>query len=307
MQRGDSVFIKGNRFRINVVGIVVNVFSPWLVFFVLLFLYTSKLHFRYPSEVKAFMHVLAGAVLIAVGSLAVSWTRGYSPQWYKASFVLHALAIIGAYGYGSWNYVNYIAPYYSLEKLQAYPNLDVVKTKGATVQDAGRVNFAAGTKIDSSRSWHFRAGALYCVAPIIGQDGQETVDFWAVGKGCCSESSPDFRCGEGDTPALAMLKARSGLRFLETDYWNPERHFYRLAVNGAEANFGIKAPEPLFFYWTQDPLYTMMTLRDKGWGNFIVGIESFGVFVVAFVCFATCRFAFIGRAPERSRDDYEDL
>ena len=33
----------------------------------------------------------------------------------------------------SWNYVNYIAPYYSLEKLQAYLNLDVVKTKGATV------------------------------------------------------------------------------------------------------------------------------------------------------------------------------
>jgi hypothetical protein len=306
MDKGDSVFIKGNRFRINFVGIVVNVFSPWIVFMVILFLYTSKLHFRYPFEVKIFMAVFSLAVLITIGSMAIASMRGYNPQWYKASFALHAVAIGVAYAYGSWNYITYIAPYYSLEKLQAYPNLDVVHTSGATVQDAGRVNFAAGTKIDSSRSWHFRAGSLYCVAPIIGQDGQEVVDFWAIGKGCCSESSPDFRCGDGNTPALAMLSARSGLRFLETDYWNPERHLYRLAVNGAESNFGIKAPNPVFFYWTQDPLYTMMTLRDKGWGNFLVGSEMFGVFVVAFVCFATCRFALIGRSPERQHE-YEDL
>lgn len=306
MEKTESVFIKGNRFRINVVGIVVNVFSPWIVFSVLLFLYTSKLHFRYPVAVKSFMAVFSIAVLITIGSLAIAWRRGYNPQWYKASFLLHAVAIIGGYAFGSWNYITYISPYYQLEKLQAYPNLDVVHTSGATVQDAGRVNFAAGTKIDSSRSWHFRAGALYCVAPIIGQDGQSQVDFWAIGKGCCSESSPDFRCGEGDTPALAMLKARSGLRFLETDYWNPERHLYRLAVRGAEANFGIQASNPLFFHWTQDPLYFMMQLRDRGWGNFLVGIETFGVFVVAFVCFATCRFAFIGRAPEKEHP-YDDL
>ena len=64
--------------------------------------------------------------------------------------------------------------------------------------------------------------------------------------------------------SLAPHSGRSGLRFLEADAWFPERHLYRLAVEGAEGLYGMAAPNPLFFTWTQDPLAILNKLRDSG-------------------------------------------
>jgi hypothetical protein len=299
MRREDSIFTPGRKRVINVVPIVFNVFSPWVLFTVLLFLYTSEQHFRFPQAVDTIMAAIS-AVVLGISGFFVCLTRNsFDPVWYKMTFVLHLLAVLLAFGIGSWNFTTYLNPYFQLNKLQSYPQLDVTKTPGKTVQDAGRVYFAAGTKVDTTRSWHFRAGNLYCVAPIVGADGQSDVDFWAIGKGCCSESSADFRCGNGEL-ALAshMFSARAGLRFIESDYWNPERHFYRLAVDAAAEMFGMTAKDPLFFTWTQDPLRVMSELKNKGWSNFILGVQAFLTLDVTIVVFATCRFAFIGRTPE---------
>lgn len=36
--------------------------------------------------------------------------------------------------------------------------------------DAGLFYFSQGTKIDFSRSWHFKHGNVYCVAPLVKKD-----------------------------------------------------------------------------------------------------------------------------------------
>merc|ERR1719321_752023 len=133
-------------------------------------------------------------------------------------------------------------PFYEWEQLQSYPHVDVSQVSGRHLQDAGRVYFAAGTKIGVPQAWHFKhAGVLYCVAPLTGSAAQDNFDFWVVGQDCCSEAAADFRCGEWDSPT-----ARAGLRVLDPPEL-PVRHFYRLAVNGAAAVFGLQARDPLFF------------------------------------------------------------
>merc|ERR1719254_368339 len=64
-------------------------------------------------------------------------------------------------------------------------------------------------------------------------------DFWAVGTNCCGEPpNDDFECGEYSNPL-----ARAGLRVLAGE---SENDLYMSAVKQAEANYGIRAANPLF-------------------------------------------------------------
>lgn len=293
----DSVFTHGRRRRLNAVAICLNVFLPWFVFTGIYFVQIISFHHRDWVTTWALVAAIGGIPLVATGLLVYFTSKEYDPSWFKMSFLLHLFAAVSASWYGYSTYYYQMKPYYELARLQTYPQLDVSKTSGRNVQDAGRVYFAAGTHIDTTHSWHFQAGSVYCVAPIVGagQDLKTTpVDFWAIGKDCCSIGSSDFRCGDFSSAA-----ARSGLRFLESDSWFPERHLYRLAVKGAEglygATTGLHSPNPLFFTWRQDPLHELNLLRDTGWGHFMLSMQAFFVFDVTIVALATCRFAYLGR------------
>lgn len=293
----DSVFIPGRRRRINAVAIGLNVFTPWFIFTGIMFVLISSFHHRHGNEAWGIVAAIAAIPLLSLGYLAKSTSKSYDPNWFKMSFMLHLFAVVLGIYAGIYVYSYELKPYYDMNRLQTYPHLDVSKTTGQNVQDAGRVYFAAGTHIDLTKSWHFTSGSKYCVAPIVGagQDASAPVDFWAIGKDCCSESSSDFRCGD-----YTSQSARSGLRFLEADGWFPERHLYRLAVEGAEGLYGVTAPNPLFFTWTQDPLAILNTLRDSGWGHFMLSMQAFFTLNVCITILATIRFAYMGRGEAKS-------
>jgi len=300
----DSVFTHGRRRRLNTVAICLNVFLPWFVFTGIYFVQIISFHHRDPTTTWALVAAIGGIPLAATGLLVYFSSKDYDPSWFKMSFLLHLFAGVSAAWYGYSTYYYQMKPYYELARLQTYPQLDVSKTSGRNVQDAGRVYFAAGTHIDTTHSWHFQAGSVYCVAPIVadGHDLKTTpVDFWAIGKDCCSIGSSDFRCGDFNS-----VKARSGLRFLESDAWFPERHLYRLAVQGAEGMYGISSPDPLFFTWVQDPLRVLQTLKDAGWGHFLLGMQAFFTLNLLLVFIATVRFAYIGRGEKKPLLDDED-
>lgn len=240
---------------------------------------------------------MAHAVIIAcsavwVGMVALAiWARKGEPDpmWYAYAALMVGLSIVFGTVAGLFLYVEHFSPYYQINDLKVVANIDVGREVGQDHMDAGLFYFAAGNKIDSTKSWHFKNHDLYCVAPIIPASGYPetgTYDFWAVGKNCCSNSASDFRCGSFDN-----IRARNGIRVLD----DQARPFYRLAVQQTESVYGILATHPIFVEWRQDPLDTINTWQDTGYGKYLLWVCGWFVFCLFCVLCATWKFAWIGR------------
>jgi hypothetical protein len=224
------------------------------------------------------------------------WARKNEPDpmWYSYSAVMVFISIIVGTVVGLFLYVEHFSPYYQINDLKVVANIDVGREVGQDHMDAGLFYFAAGNHIDFKKSWHFKNHDVYCVAPIIptysgvngSVPGTGTYDFWAVGKNCCSLSASDFRCGSFDN-----IKARNGIRILD----DQDRPFYRLAVQQTESVYGIMATHPIFVEWRQDPLDTINTWQDTGYGKYLLWVSGWFVFCTFWVIMAAWRFAFIGR------------
>lgn len=133
------------------------------------------------------------------------------------------------------------------------PGLDP-KGSGVQAMDAGAVYFCPGSYVDVGRAMGFQTQPSYCVAPItLGTKGLDRYDFWAVGVGCCNDLRqaadaspiPNFHCGE-----VGSATAHAGMRRIN----DAENAYFELAVQQAEAAYGIKAEHPLFFTWVEDPI-----------------------------------------------------
>lgn len=296
--RWRSVFSPERKRLMNGIPMVINLLAPCLLFCITFFLWSFKFHFRYGTRLPLVTAGLVGICLVPGYYWRRSHKEGLDPTWFGYTFLMFSIAVLSGWRLGNWNYEANMWPYFKYESLEAYPAVDVGKTLGVNVLDAGRVYFAATAKIDQSRSWHFKDGTLYCVAPIVSSNGMETetLDFWAVGTDCCSDSASDFRCGE-----YANQNARSGLRLLDEGALQK----YRLAVEQASQLFNMHATNPLFFVWTQDPVGDVLVYQTRGWRNATLAafvslvVCTFGVFA------ASIRFAYIGRTP-RLKDDSDD-
>jgi hypothetical protein len=296
--RWRSVFSPDRKRLMNGIPMAINLFAPWLLFCITFFLWSFKFHFRYGTRLPAVLLGLVCICLVPAYARYQAHKRGLDPTWFGYTFVMFCLAVVCGWRLGDWNYQANMWPYFKYESLESYPAVDVGNTLGVNVLDAGRVYFASTAKIDQSRSWHFKDGTLYCVAPIVSRNGMatETLDFWAVGTDCCSDSASDFRCGE-----YANANARSGLRLLDEGALQK----YRLAVEQASQLFKMHATNPLFFVWTQDPVDDVFSYQTRGWRVAVLaGFVSFFVSTLGVVV-ASIRFAYIGRTPP-IKDDSDD-
>lgn len=302
LEASKSPFVHGRKRRINCIAININVFIPWIVFIAVYFISSFKIIYLYPTGAKIAIGVIAFLCIGAGAGLVWSTKDEYTPYWYKFVTFQFVVAITAGYTAGYWNHFWHMMPYYDWQRLKVYPHVDVSKEIGQNLMDAGTIYFSQGTSIDIAQSAHFMTDKVpdvngefavhrYCVAPIIagGPPGTGTYDFWAIGKDCCSAASTDYRCGD-----FANGNARSGLRLV----FDPDRPYYKLAVKQAEALYGYKANHPLFFEWIQDPLDKIHSFGQAGNDWYMVGVAGFLCYNFIAVALATCKFAFIGRAPQ---------
>jgi hypothetical protein len=276
-----------------------------MVFIIVLSATSFKMMYKKPGLVYLIVGAIIFFFLLSVFQARERRKNDPEPTWYTYNAFMVGLALVGGLAFGHDIFTEDSLPYFMVKDLKVIGHLDASKEHGQNVLDAGIIYFAEGNKIDSSKSWHFKQGAVYCVAPIIKGDSvpeTQSFDFWAVGKDCCSVSTSDFRCGDFKNP-----NARSAIRVLDA----ADRPFYRLAVKQAETAYGIMATHPVFFQWAQDPLETVNSWNARAFIRFVMFV-TFGFLIsLSGVACASCKFSWIGRAESvysmdiKGNDDWQ--
>jgi hypothetical protein len=272
----------------NLVGVGASLFAPWWLFCFILALMSFHTHYESPPLAKASVFFGLGLAVLMVFLSYKARKRNADPMWYHYCAIAMLIASVTAGLLGDMNYWQNMNAFYQYENLDTYVPVNPSTQRGQQLMDSARVYFTAGTKLDLTKTVAFKNQDIYCVAPISDQPPDKKLpsyDYWAVGINCCSGVANDFRCGEFNNP-----HARAGLRLMRDD----QRPFFRLAVQQAEAAYGIKSSHPLFFYWLQDPVAEQSAYRDDGWRLYYLGMLGF--FCVNLFCVGStaCAFAKLG-------------
>merc|ERR1719235_1053110 len=159
-------------------------------------------------------------------------------------------------------------PYDDLTHMASYKDVNTNDDLGQQLMDAGQIQFAKGTVLDLSRSMGFKNHDIYCVSPIVTKGSPHqplSVDFWAVGKNCCSGVSADFHCSGFSDPQNTGV-----IRLMHDE----DRPFYRLAVQQAEATYHLTASHPLFFQWVRDADQATNDYAHRGYYNYFLFIAA---------------------------------
>jgi hypothetical protein len=285
-------FALGNRRKLNIVAILLCFLIPSALFAGVYALLSFNLHYGQPSIVYALLGVAAFFVIVAGCMSLGSRVRKAigdptrQPNWYMFFFVTMLIAYVLGVALGEWNFKTYLQPYYDMQNLGNYTNIDPSRIRGQQVMDAGTITFTQGTRLDLAKSMGFKSEQTYCVAPIVMPSEQPAqYDFWAVGTDCCSGSSADFHCKDFNDPgAIGALRATS----------DGDRAMYRLAVQQAEATYKIKATHPLFFIWTHNPIEEMDSFRHSGMKAYLGGIFGYMILQAFLVVAASVAFSKMG-------------
>jgi hypothetical protein len=244
-------------------------------------------HFDYPRRCWIVASLSLLIVFVALLIFQKSWALRRDVRWAMGGVALCAIAFAAGMVLGDVNYLVNMHMFYFIRSLKSYSNIKPSETSGAQMMDAGRVQFAEGTRILTDMGMSFTMWDTYCVAPL---GTSETVsatsgtgpqlasfDMWVVGINCCSTSNPTFACGE-----YQNTKARSGLRQTNEN----ERMMFRLAVQQAEAAYDIVAKHPIFFYWVEDAdaaVTGFFTSGFRAWVIFLffhMSLNAFAVFIM---------------------------
>lgn len=279
-----SLFAPHNRQRVNIRGVCANIFLPWLLFVSLYSQMIFSWHYLQPLE--SWILVFLGFCLSAV-TWFMAWRakqRDRAAMWYTYSALMFFLATLLAAIFGNYVFWTESKAFYDFGDLNTYASVNPAHYRGEMVMDSGRVYFAEGTHLDVKKSIGFKNKDMYCVVPIgNGPNKLQTYDFWAVGMNCC-ENPNTFHCGED----YNNFKARSALRLLDS---RDEQRFYRLAVQQAEAAYGITAQHPVFYQWTQDPLSIVNGYHQAMFKYFLIGVFTYFIFNLFCVVCATIAFS----------------
>jgi len=285
-------FQASQRRRLNFLPLLGCLLVPWALFVLDLWVTSFSIRYDFPYVYVFVMACSALSVLAVYGTAVARKLKLFAhsqrdPSWLIFLTASMFVAVVLGYVVGNHNFSNYTRPYYDFHNLNIYTGIDPDRMRGQQLMDAGAIQFVEGTHLDISRSMGFKQGSMYCVAPITLGAGNETVqtyDFWAVGTGCCSGNQADFHCAGWGSPHSGGLRLLGG-----------PRDQYRLAVQQAEATYGIKAAHPLFFDWVPRPLKLMENWQTTARTSFVIWIFAHLLVQAFLVISAALAFTKLGQ------------
>lgn len=262
---------------------IICILLPPLTFTLVTIPLVFSWHFRYPKLIYLLIVPAVFPVFIARNFCKLAVKRGADARMHHLLVALLIFAIILGIFTAQVIYMVFMHTYFAIESMKTYTNINPGDTSSARMMDAGQVHFSDKTRLAAEMGMSFTDWDIFCVAPIVDSsiDSQATYDFWAVGINCCRSAEPSFECGEFNNPG-----ARSGLRQLQED----RRYYYNLAVEQAEAAYNIRALNPTFYYWVQDPEEMIVTFFSEGFKSWLLG--NMGHFCINFMVVLVCAIHF---------------
>jgi len=263
LEEGEAT--KAKRFlnlaALRLPAVALNFVVPPLIFLLASVPLCSVIHYRMGRGVYVWLLLAALPLALACLSFVRTKRKGLDIRWVGLSIFLFGAALVGGAVLGEVTWRVFMQPFHTINSMKAYPNISPVDVPGQQIMDAGRVHFTGNTQVDLSMTMSFTDWNMYCIAPIVDRSlPMEHYDYWAVGIDCCSTDDLSFRCGDIDSAT-----AKSGLRDISEDH----RTYFRLAVQQAEAAYGIHARHPVFFFWVEDPLKLLGYFYEDGFKHWM--------------------------------------
>jgi hypothetical protein len=211
--------------------------------------------------------------------------RGRHNPWHIFFMITLGLSWVVAAFFSEVNYWYFMHTFYDLHSMRAYNNIDPTEVSGMRVMDAASVGFIDGARVVTDMAMSYTTWDVYCVAPITTDAGLPSqggklasYDYWAIGVNCCNAgTTTGYHCGQ-----YQNINARQGLRLID----NEQIKYFQLAVQQAEAAYGVSARHPVFLYWVQDPDAQMVSFFTQGLKNWIMACSvHFCLILLIVTCF----------------------
>jgi hypothetical protein len=276
-------------------GVAFALIVPVMIFIVVFYTRSFSIHYW----AKEAHYAICCIMLLPILMIGLTGCCKVLSQSGDAAFlILTCLLSLSAWGFafhlGNVNFVTTMEQYYYTVELQNYSSVDPARYRGNQFMDAAQLDFLPGSALDLTLSYGFKNDETYCIAPIVGPSRRACIgsntsecsnvkmdhyDFWAVGTNCCSGHTADYNCGEVHNPM-----AHKGLRLMKAD----QRDFFNLAVMEAEVAYNIKAKEPIFLYWMENPQNMVEATRSQGIWYFAFAVSACFAANVNLVLLAGC-------------------
>jgi hypothetical protein len=257
-------------------GNIVLITVPWLMFVGISLLYAFAYH--HSREIVWLASIACVALAAMFMSMPPSRIWG---NWYLLLGMLCLVAVLAGNICGMYNYSEYMLQYWAYNQNRSYTNV-LPSEPAAAHADAGKIEFAASARIDTTKAVGYKSGETYCVAPVMDETQTSRVEYWAAGIGCCKQRA-DFSCDQAADPT-----AHSGVVILDSNSFFTSSHdFFKLAVKQAEAQYDIvSAPEPLFVRWVAKPEEIQDMFYTYGIGYLLVSVFVYLLIstVLGFAC-----------------------
>lgn len=262
---------KGMGIGAFILGFLWMAFVPWVVFagigvmFIMLYY-----HFGYIMWFGGIVYAMICLMMIASGR--VSGGASGLKQSVMGSFFLVTLMV--AFTCGMMNYKEYMFHYWAAHEGRQYTNV-APDSLAAAHEDGGMIVFSDDATVDITKPIGFKAGGIYCVAPILRAESNADIQYWAAGTDCC-RGRDFFTCDD-----VLQKDARSGvvIRNEMSPLAASNLKYYKHAAQTAVETYGLtQAKDAIFVHWVKDINAFTGELFTNGWVKWTEHVVAYFVF-----------------------------
>eukprot|EP00931_Biecheleriopsis_adriatica_P090581 TRINITY_DN64542_c0_g1_i1.p1 TRINITY_DN64542_c0_g1~~TRINITY_DN64542_c0_g1_i1.p1 ORF type:complete len:304 (-),score=47.50 TRINITY_DN64542_c0_g1_i1:33-923(-) len=279
-------FRRPRGYHVTSLGLLISL--PFLIFLLLAVL--SMFFFRNASGVMWVTVVIC----LCIALLFMVVTQREGPKFWFNLGGLCFLATTTGTTAGIWNYNHNTYKFWAYAGQPVYTNLRAAGP-AASYLDAGILSFREEVRVDVHRSFGFKDGATFCIAPVVEvPDVGTTIEFWAVGIDCCGEDGSSFACEDA-----GKEDAHGGLVLLEDPLFSDNFvDRFREAVKECESKVNIRSSEDaLFVRWLTNPAKAQWIFWAQGRAFVVWSCIVYFFFSI----FAGIMMHFARRLPAKSK------